>query len=530
MKVGHQRSNQMPDYTDIERTAHQEEEELKWYKTIYESVPCICFILDSAGKIESVNQFGAQQLGYTTCELIKKPIFNILEKEEREKLQRALTGTDESLMQLANSEFRLLCRDGSVLWSRLSICGLPRADGSRVFILFCKDITEIKQIEGRLREREKQFQIVIDSLAGKVAYVDSQTRYQYVSKQYGEWSKVSTEEILGQTIKGFMGASAYRRVQKYVEAVLTGKKVTYEITWNFDDGSERYLIVNYIPDSNGLGKVLGFFSVMQDLTEFKKAEEILQQFNADLERQVQQRTLELEQALEKEKELGELKSRIISTISHEYRTPLTTIQSSAELLERYYQKLSEEKRLTHLHRIQVSTKHLTDLVNDVLFVGKAEAGSVEFNPAPLCLEQFSLELVEQMCSNAQNQTAITFSSRGNCTNASVDEKLLRQILINLLTNAIKYSPGGKTVRFDLECFEEVVTLRIQDCGIGIPAEDLPRLFESFHRASNVGTIPGTGLGLAIVKKCVDLHGGQITVNSIVGEGTTFTVTLPLSPQ
>ena len=327
-----------------------------------------------------------------------------------------------------------------------------------------------------------------------------------------------------------MGASAYAKIRDYVEAALAGKRVTYETTWNFDDGSERYLIVNYIPDISESGEVLGYFTLMQDLTEHKTAEETLQQFNAELEGLVQQRTVELEQALEKEKELGELKSRIIATISHEYRTPLTTIQSSADLLERYHQKLSEEKRLTHLHRIQSSTKHLTDLVNDVLFMGKAEAGGVKFHPAPLCLEQFSLELVEQMRSDAHNQTSITFSSRGNCTNASVDEKLLRQIITNLLSNAVKYSPNGGTVLFDLECFEEVVTLRIQDSGIGIPSTDLPQLFESFHRASNVGTIPGTGLGLAIIKRCVDLHGGQITVNSVVGEGTTFTVTLPLSPH
>jgi PAS domain S-box-containing protein len=238
---------------------------------------------------------------------------------------------------------------------------------------------------------------------------------------------------------------------------------------------------------------------------------------------------ELCKALEKERELSQFKSRFITTISHEYRTPLTIIQSSAELLEHYEHKWSSEKRLVHLQRILASTRHLTNLVNDVLFIGQAEMKKLEFNPAPLNLEQFCLELVEELRSGIGNQTSITSNIRGNCTNACLDEKLLRQILTNLLSNAIKYSPDGGMVRFDLECREGAATLRIQDSGIGIPAEDLSQLFESFHRAKNVGTIPGTGLGLAIVKKCVDLHGGQIKVESEAGVGTTFTVTLPFSP-
>lgn len=243
---------------------------------------------------------------------------------------------------------------------------------------------------------------------------------------------------------------------------------------------------------------------------------------------------ELTLALKKEREFSELKSRIITTISHEYRTPLTTILSSAEFLENYGHKLTEERKLKHLQRIQVSSQHLTKLVNDVLFFGQAEAEKLRFNPVPINLEQFCQEVVEEICSSNPNQTAITFSTRGNCTHACLDEKLLRQILANLLSNAIKYSPISKekcsletTVEFELECTEGIARFHIQDKGIGIPAEDLPQLFESFHRANNVGTIPGTGLGLAIVKQCVDLLEGQISVESAEGQGTTFTVTLPL---
>jgi PAS domain S-box-containing protein len=237
---------------------------------------------------------------------------------------------------------------------------------------------------------------------------------------------------------------------------------------------------------------------------------------------------ELRRALEKERELSHFKSRFITTISHEYRTPLTVIQSSAELLERYEHRWSKEKKLIHFQRIIASTRHLTNLVNDVLFIGQAEMKRLEFNPALLNLEQFCLGLVEELRSSIGNQTTLISNVPSNCTDTYLDEKLVRQILTNLLSNAIKYSPNGGTVRFDLECRKGVATFRIQDSGIGIPQEDLSQLFESFYRAGNVGTVPGTGLGLAIVKKCVDLHGGQITVESEVGLGTTFTVMLPFS--
>ncbi len=237
---------------------------------------------------------------------------------------------------------------------------------------------------------------------------------------------------------------------------------------------------------------------------------------------------EVYKALGQERELNALKSELITMISHEYRTPLTTIQSSAELLEHYGHKWTEEKKLTHLQRIQTATKHMTNLVSGVLFMSKAEAKCVEFNPVPLNLAQLCQELVAQLQLEAKEHTTIAFSSRGNHPDACLDEKLLRQILTNLLSNAMKYSPHGGTIQFNLEYISDTVAFRIQDTGIGIPIEDQSRLFESFHRASNVGTIPGTGLGLTIVKKCVDLHGGQINVTSEVGAGTTFTITLPVS--
>lgn len=235
---------------------------------------------------------------------------------------------------------------------------------------------------------------------------------------------------------------------------------------------------------------------------------------------------EMQIALDKEKELSVLKSHFVTMTSHEFRTPLTTILSSADILQKYSHNLPEERKFTHLQQIQTSVKHMTQLLDDLLLVGIATEGKLQFKPTLLDLIRFCQALVEELKLIHDSYT-ITFANQGNCTTAYIDEKLLRHILTNLLSNAIKYSFPGGTIHFELIYQTGEVIFHIQDHGIGIPQADQAQLFEAFHRASNVGTIFGTGLGLAIVKNSVDLHGGTIIVASEVGVGTTFTVMIPL---
>ncbi len=256
--------------------------------------------------------------------------------------------------------------------------------------------------------------------------------------------------------------------------------------------------------------------LQQEIRDRKQAEEQLRELEAHLR-----------EALAQEKELSELKSQIISTISHEYRTPLTTISSSTEMLERYRHRWDDDKQVKHFRRIQASIQHMTALVNDVLFINKAEFEKLEFQPAPLDLVTFFQEIVDELQSTLSDKHRLTFTSLGNCRECNFDAKLLRQILSNLISNAIKYSPKGGTVSLQLTCEDKKVIFSCADEGIGIPPEDERKLFDSFSRASNVGMIGGTGLGLSIVKKCVELHSGEIAVESEVGVGTTFTVSLPI---
>lgn len=230
-------------------------------------------------------------------------------------------------------------------------------------------------------------------------------------------------------------------------------------------------------------------------------------------------------ALEKEQELRELKSRFWSMFAHEFRTPMTSILSCAQVMEQYGNTMPEVRRREYLYLIQNSVRSMDNLLNDVLTVARAEGGSLEFSPTFMNLEQFCRELVEEIQFISDGSHSITVTAQGNCATTCLDKKLLWHILSNLLSNAIKYSPTGSVISLDLFCPNGDIILVIQDAGIGIPPEDQPHLFEPFHRASNVGTVPGTGLGLTLVKKCLDLHGGQIQVASTPGQGTIVTVKL-----
>jgi PAS domain S-box-containing protein len=278
------------------------------------------------------------------------------------------------------------------------------------------------------------------------------------------------------------------------------------------DGTIRWICDSSFPVKNHHGQIYRRVGIARDITERKQAEET-------------------RLALVKEREISQLKSQFIAIASHEFRTPLTTILLSCDFLQNYSEQLPEEKKHRHFDKIKSSVKHLNQILEDVLVFGKTEAGKLNFEPAPIDLISFCLDLVEQLQLNAGEKYKIDFEEQCvyGCLREELpvmDEKLLRHIFTNLLSNAIKYSPQGGHVKFELICDRTNAIFKVQDEGIGIPEEEIDKLFTSFFRCSNTGHLPGTGLGLAIVKNAVELHKGQIAVESQIGVGTTFTVILP----
>lgn len=215
----------------------------------------------------------------------------------------------------------------------------------------------------------------------------------------------------------------------------------------------------------------------------------------------------------------------LAVVSHEIRTPLAAIRACADSLQRYGNLLPPEKQRQQLQQIQAAAESLSLLLEDILLLERMHSDHLEFVPMPIDVISFCEEQVEVWRYTSNHQCQLAFSSEGGPCITRLDQKLLWHVINNLLSNAVKYSPEGGCVSLSVSCQPESIGLQVKDEGIGIPPEALPLLFEPFHRASNVGQIPGTGLGLAIAKRCIDLHGGEIGVDSTLGQGTVFTVRL-----
>jgi PAS domain S-box-containing protein len=249
--------------------------------------------------------------------------------------------------------------------------------------------------------------------------------------------------------------------------------------------------------------------------------------SARLEAELSQRL-----AVREQSELNDMKARFISMASHEFRTPLTAIHGSVELLRHYEDRLSPEKRVQTLEKIDDAVERMTHMLENVLLIGRTNAGQVEFRPKPLGMHGFCLGLLDELkgaMGPQFNNVALQLQLCPPDKRYLLDEALVRNIVGNLLSNAIKYSPDGGTVTLAVVEHGSDLVLTVSDEGLGIPAQDLPRLFQSFHRASNVGSIAGTGLGLSIVKQAVAYHKGTISVQSTLGTGSVFTVILPTQP-
>jgi signal transduction histidine kinase len=252
-------------------------------------------------------------------------------------------------------------------------------------------------------------------------------------------------------------------------------------------------------------------AVIIDLTERKRAE------------------AELQNALAKERELSQLKSEFVSLVSHEFRTPLEIILSSADNLRRYHDRLEPAKREQLLQTINRSVRRMSGMMEEVLVLGRLETDRMTFHPMPFDLRAFCQRVSDEIESATNRRCPIHLELAIPAGDANGDESMLRHIFANLLSNAVKYSPEGSVIDFNVSRDGDNAICRVSDHGCGIPASDQKRMFQAFHRGSNVGQIPGTGLGLLIVQRCVELHGGEIQFESAMDRGTTFTVRLPLFP-
>jgi PAS domain S-box-containing protein len=273
--------------------------------------------------------------------------------------------------------------------------------------------------------------------------------------------------------------------------------------------------------------------LVSDVTQRRSVELELQRTNADLEERVDSRTAELRlaeksvrEALEAEKELNALKSRFVSMASHEFRTPLSTIMSSVDLIARYSDGPQRDKVERHVSKIRGKVRELTTMLNDFLSLDKLEQGMVRCTASELDVVHLCIELVEELRNLTKSGQEIIYNHEGTERNVMQDRQMLGHLLSNLVSNAIKYSPENKRIELTTSVANGVLQITVSDEGMGIPLEDQQHLFERFFRASNAFTVQGTGLGLNIVRKYLDLMGGTIHFTSEPGKGSVFTAQLP----
>lgn len=413
-------------------------------------------------------------------------------------------------------------------------------------ILEQRDFQAELQLEKDLQLTEFSMNRVVDT----VLWVNPDARFLYVDDAACSLVGYSREELLSMTMHDVKPDFSPQDWSKYWKTIKQQGYLHFEsLHWTKEGQSFPLEITFTYMESNGseYGCIL-----VRNISQILQASLALQKVNEALKCKVQQQAVELkdinqqlncekalrqqaEAALEHEKQLAEHFWHFVSMVSHQFRSSLTIISLSTSLLKRHHHHWTDEKKLEYLQRLQTAVGNISLLMDEVLTVGKAEAGKLKFDPIPLNPIQFCRDILTEMNLNESTQHPVTFVSQGDTPAESlrdrtvcIDQKLLHPILRNLLSNAVKYSPIGSTIDFILSYQDEKVVFQIKDRGIGIPDRDRQQLFKPFHRGGNVGNIPGNGLGLTLVKKLVDLHGGQISVVSEVGVGTTFAIALPVA--
>jgi PAS domain S-box-containing protein len=366
------------------------------------------------------------------------------------------------------------------------------------------------------------------------AFVDSERRYQLLADNAQdivfrvivqptpqlEYVNPAVQTILGYTpeecyagvwiVAGWLHPDDQSMLQVMAEAG-TNISTTLRLRWLHKDGSIIWLEQHNVYVRDADGNIVAIEGIARDVTKQEQAE------------------FELQQALAKQIDLNEQKNRFVSMVSHDFRTPLSVIQSSAGIMERYSDRLNDSQRAAHFEKINSQIRRMIGLLDDVLTITRADSSANHLALAVVDLDRLCQGIADDFQNTIDTQHQLNYRCTSENNLVTVDERMLVQAIVNLVSNAHKYSPEGTTVQFSLQVDAENAVITVSDSGIGIPEADQHQLFEAFNRASNVGAIQGTGLGLAIVKRVVEAHHGTIAIASQVGIGTTFTVTLPTAP-
>lgn len=383
-----------------------------------------------------------------------------------------------------------------------------------------QDITNRKLFEKKARAAAADFNNLLEHAHAAIFSIDSRGYVVDWNQHCSFLTGFSKREVLSQKVSDSLLCDGSVPVFSHLmETVLRNESVgNCELPIRTKSGGEVILMLSATPRANANGHVIGATLVGQDITE-------LTVYRRTLEKQVQNQTAELEQVLKKEKEAVEMKSRFVSIASHEFRSPLSSIDFAASFIKQNAGTIGKKKLNEKVEVIERHVNYMSHLLEDVLNYSKNEAGKIRLIPSRVGIEEFVKGAVEEVACFCKYSHHICVSTN-TLGSLVTDEKLLRNVLINLLTNAVKFSPDREEVLLNVLDEGRYITFEVSDDGIGIAEDELPLIFEPFVRGRETNNIQGTGLGLSIVKKAVDLLKGSIHVKSKPGRGSVFKVTIP----
>jgi len=384
-----------------------------------------------------------------------------------------------------------------------------------------RDVTPQKIFERKITIVARDYQNLIENANAVIIGTDARgyiTEWNEMARQVTGYSK---NELYSQQLTDFVSPEAEDACLQAMGDILHGRVIAnYEMALVAKDKRRLTLLINGTPRPNAAGEVVGILLIGQDITE-------LSAYRHSLEQKVWERTNALRVALDNEKKLVEVKDRFVSMASHEFRSPISYIHRNIGAIKEKIDSLSADEVRERLDKIQSQAAHLTSLLEDVLTMGKTGANTnrIQANLSSLDFKEFLCRIIDEVVTNTHGTHNVALDFPFPKLHFQSDENLLRNIFVNLLTNAIKFSPGRGKVDLIVRKQDDLVVVGVRDYGLGISEADLTRVFEPFHRGSNVKEIKGTGLGLPIVKKAVETLGGDVTVQSELGIGTCFTVKL-----
>lgn len=522
--------------------------------------------IDARGRMVLVNQAAAQLFGYSKAEMLGQSINMLMPAHHAQQHDNYIARymkTGEAQIIGIGREVMAQRKDGSQFPIRLSISEVKMGE-RRLFTGIVHDLTQQKTAESALQKEKERAQRYLNIANTIIVILDRDGKIKLLNEKGRRILEVEPGEAIGKEWVDHFIPDSYRSEVKVVfRALMDGRDIEYYENYVQSASGKQHLVAwhnTLLRDDDG--HITGSLSSGIDISAQREAEDRIIRLNQELEKRVAARTEELAEvvnqllginkqlkheireretaeaalktkekqlttALEKEKELNELKSRFVSMASHEFRTPLSTILSSADLIEAYPNEAQQKKRLRHTQRIKTSVANLTSILNDFLSLSRLEEGKLSFNPSEFELTEVWKEVEEGVQGMLKKGQQLNIKGLEQIPGLNTDRRILQNIFYNLLSNAIKYSGEGQPIDCRVERQNGELKVAIQDYGIGIPESEQQHLFTRFFRAHNVENIQGTGLGLNIVKGYVDLLGGRISFESVPEQGSTFRVTIPL---